>query len=112
VPDYQFKFYCSWSELPGGSLIITGGGEPAVRDVVRLDVGTFVVSSQPPMHTARFHHAAVYHAQYVYVLAGYRLSKCEKYVCAESRWEVLACSRYEYECSRAAQQPLCSWRQR
>jgi hypothetical protein len=75
--------------LPGGSLLITGGG----RDVVRVDVGTFAVSPQPPMHTARSLHAAVYHSQYVYVLGGYgdrHLRECERYVCAESRWEVLA----------------------
>jgi hypothetical protein len=43
------------------------------------------------MHTARYHHAAVYHSQYLYVLGGYdEWSKCERYVCAESRWEVLA----------------------
>jgi hypothetical protein len=74
--------------LPGGSLLITGGdGFCGVRDVVRVDVGTFAVSPQPPMHTARESHAAVYHSQYVYVL-GYK--ECERYVCAESIWEVLA----------------------
>jgi hypothetical protein len=90
VPHYEFNGACRWSELPGGSLLITGGS----RDVVRLDVGTFAVSPQPPMHTARGSHAAVYHSQYVYVLGGFnsprRLSECERYVCAESRWEVLA----------------------
>jgi hypothetical protein len=39
VPHYQFKDSCRWSELPGGSLLITGGDRS--RDVVRLDVGTF-----------------------------------------------------------------------
>jgi hypothetical protein len=96
MPHYQFRIACCWSELPGGSLLITGGGysERAVRDVVRVDVGTFAVLPQPPMHTARSHHAAVYHSQYVYVLGGYDsngvLKECERYVCAESRWEVLA----------------------
>jgi hypothetical protein len=85
VPRYKFKWGCRWSELPGGSLLITGGGSS--RDVVRLDVGTFAVSPQPPMHTARSRHAAVYHSQYVYVL-GYR--ECERYLVAENRWEVLA----------------------
>jgi hypothetical protein len=79
--------------LPGGSLLITGGS-PGVRNVVSVDVRTFAVSSQPPMHTARCLHAAVYHAQYVYVLGGLNsdrfLRECERYVCAESRWEVLA----------------------
>jgi hypothetical protein len=88
VPHYQFKGACRWSELPGGSLLITGGkvDSTSVRDVVRVDVGTFAVSPQPPMHTARYGHAAVYHSQYVYVLG---FSKCERYSCAESRWEVL-----------------------
>jgi hypothetical protein len=44
------------------------------------------------MHTARYHHAAVYPSQYLYVLGGYNdrcLSECERYSCAESRWEEL-----------------------
>jgi hypothetical protein len=44
------------------------------------------------MHTARYSHAAVYHSQYLYVLAGVSadyLRECERYVCAESRWEEL-----------------------
>jgi hypothetical protein len=49
----------------GGSLLITGGRG---RDVVKLDVGTFAVLHQPPMHTTRSNHAALYHSQYVYVL--------------------------------------------
>jgi hypothetical protein len=92
VPRYQFKGYCRWSELPGGSLLITGGGDS--RDVVKIDtLREYAASSQPPMHTARRSHAAVYHSQYVYVLGGHGgvyLSECERYVCAESRWEVLA----------------------
>jgi hypothetical protein len=86
VPHYRFKSGCRLSELPSGGLLITGG-MPGVRDVVRVDVGTFAVSPQPSMHTARRDHATVYHSQYVYVLG---LSECERYVCAESRWEVLA----------------------
>jgi hypothetical protein len=94
VSHYLFNDGCRWSKLPGGSLLITGGGSrDAVSDVVRLDVGTFAVSPQPPMHTPRSDHAAVYHSQYVYVLGGYSnprcLSECERYSCAESRWEVL-----------------------
>jgi hypothetical protein len=96
VPYYEFKDGCRWSELPGGSLLITGGfvDYHSVRDVVKIDtLREYAASSQPPMHTARLRHAAVYHAQYVYVLGGYNeghLSECERYVCAESRWEVLA----------------------
>jgi hypothetical protein len=45
------------------------------------------------MHTARGSHAAVNHSQYLYVLGGYKagnLRECERYVCAESRWEELS----------------------
>jgi hypothetical protein len=85
VPDYHFEWHCRWSELPGGSLLITGGRG---RDVV-VDDGTFAVSHQPPMHTARSNHAALYHSQYVYVLRGSGRRECKRYSCAESRWEVL-----------------------
>jgi hypothetical protein len=98
VPRYQFEFGCRWSELPGGSLLITGGGH-GERDVVKIDtLREYAASSQPPMHAYRSQHAAVYHSQYVYVLGGYIESReadwclraCERYVCAESRWEELA----------------------
>jgi hypothetical protein len=93
VPSYQFKESCCWSELPGGSLLITGGGDPPVREVVRIQVGTFAVSPLPRMITARSVHSAVYHAQYVYVLGGEDangvLSECERYACQTNRWESL-----------------------
>jgi hypothetical protein len=92
VPGYQFNHRSSWCELPGGSLLITGGWD-AVRDAVKIDtLREWAVSSLPPMHTARAGPAALYHSQYVYVLGGVCgkfLSECERYVCAESRWEVL-----------------------
>jgi hypothetical protein len=93
VHDYQFKNYCQWSELPGGSLLITGG-YPAGREVVKLDtLREFAISAQPPMHTARGSHAVVYHSQYLYSLGGHSdnsyLRECERYVWPESRWEVL-----------------------
>jgi hypothetical protein len=93
VPSYIFKECCCWTEVPGGSLIITGGGLPVVSEVDRIDVGTFEVSPQRDMLTPRFYHAAVYHTQHLYALGGYddsrRLSECERYVCAENRWEAL-----------------------
>jgi hypothetical protein len=62
--------------------------------VVKIDtLRECAVSSQSPMHTARCSHAAVYHSQYLYVLGGWNLGRylndCERYVCVESRWEVL-----------------------
>jgi hypothetical protein len=96
LPGYQFKDACRWSELPGGRLLITGefdGYSTTRREVVMIDtLREWAVVSQPPMHTARSMHAAVYHAQHLYVLGGFRssfLSECERYVCADSRWEVL-----------------------
>jgi hypothetical protein len=71
IPGYEAKVNCRLSELPGGSLLVTGGF-PGVRVVVKPDtLREFAVSSLPPMHTARYSHAAVYHFQYLYVLGGY-----------------------------------------
>jgi hypothetical protein len=109
MPDYLFKIGSQWSELPGGSLLITGGDpyednlEPdevttIAREVAKIDtLREFAVCSVPPMHSARSEHAAVYHSQYLYVLGGYFansleenfMSECERFVLAESRWEVL-----------------------
>jgi hypothetical protein len=87
MPAYRFNYGCRWSELPRGSLLITGGGE-GVREVDKIDtLRECAASHQPPMHTARSMHAALYHSQYVYVLAGYigrHLSECKRYSCAES----------------------------
>jgi hypothetical protein len=94
VPSYNFKGGCCWSEVPGGSLLITGGGWIVVREVVRIDTRReFAVSDCPPMLTPRSAHAAVYHTPHLYVLGGVDdnsyLSECERYVSAENRWEAL-----------------------
>jgi hypothetical protein len=91
VPEFRFKMGCRWCELPGGSLLITGRSE---REAVKIETRReFTVLAQPPMHTARSDHAAVYHSQYVYVLGGcwelIELRECERFVLAESRWEAL-----------------------
>jgi hypothetical protein len=80
--------------MPGGSLLITGGvggdwseGWSSVREVVRIDT-----RSCPPMLTPRGNHATVYHTPHLYILGGRNdsyLSECERYVCAENRWEAL-----------------------
>jgi hypothetical protein len=106
VPSYTFKASCCWSEVPGGSLLITGGRNEdytAVREVVRIDTRReFAVSHCPPMLTPRRVHAAVYHTPHLYILGGLNgnkhLSECERYECAENRWEALpplprACSQ-------------------
>jgi hypothetical protein len=96
VPSYTFKYGCFWSEVPGGSLLITGGSNKnhcQVREVVRIDTcREFAVTHCAPMLTPRREHAVVYHTPHLYVLGGWSdrfLSECERYVCAENRWEAL-----------------------
>jgi hypothetical protein len=93
VPSYEFKHCCCWSEVLGGSLLITGGGYPIGREVVGIDTRReFAVSYCAPMLTPRNCHAAVYHTPYLYILGGRNdryLSECERYVCTEYRWEAL-----------------------
>jgi hypothetical protein len=92
--------------VPGGSLLITGGEDEeysAVMEVVRIDTRReFAVAHCAPMLTPRRRHAAVYHTPHLYILGGDSsrrcLSECERYVCAEKRWEALpplprACSQ-------------------
>jgi hypothetical protein len=103
VPSYRFKYGCCWSEVPGGSLIVTGGGLPAAEgEVERIDTcREFAVGHCPPMHFPRVFHAAVYHTPHLYLLGGWSgrlLRECERLACAEHRWEDLpslprACSR-------------------
>jgi hypothetical protein len=95
VPSYRLQRGCYWSEVPGGRLLITGGGYPAVREVVSIDTRReFAVVHCPPMLFPRSDHAAVYHDQHLYILGGRNdvflvFSECERYVCAENRWEAL-----------------------
>jgi hypothetical protein len=92
-PSYRFKIGCCWSEVPRGSLIITGGENPAFREVVRIDTRReFAVAHCSHMLTPRAYHAGVYHTPHLYILGGYDdrwLSECERYVCADDRWEAL-----------------------
>jgi hypothetical protein len=97
VTSHNFKDWCCWSEVPGGSLLITGGNDEdnrSVREVVRIDTRReFAVTHCPPMLTPRAGHATVYHTPHLYILGGYSgsrcLSECERYVCAANRWEAL-----------------------
>jgi hypothetical protein len=92
VQAYRLQKGCCWSELSGGSLLITGG-YPNAREVVRIDTRReFAVSRRPPMPTPKTFHCAVYHKHCLYVFGGYYgkyLDQCERYVCAEDRWEPL-----------------------
>jgi hypothetical protein len=96
IPLYTFQTGCCWSEVPGGSLLITSFGYSAqVGEVVRIDTGReFAVSHCPPMLTSRAYHATLYHTQHLYVLGGHTgkrtLRECERYVLAEDRWEALS----------------------
>jgi hypothetical protein len=70
-----------------------GGYETSVRDVMKLDtLREFAASDQLPMLTPRQCPAGLYHSQYLYVLGGMHgrwLSECERFSCAENRWEGL-----------------------
>jgi hypothetical protein len=108
VPSYTFNEGSCWSEVPGGSLLITGGLDEAfsaVRKVVRIGARReYAVTHCPPMLTPRGAHAAVHHTPHLYILGGMTgirhlsVCECERYVCAENRWQALpplpkACSR-------------------
>jgi hypothetical protein len=96
IPSYYFKYGCCWSELPGGSLLITGGMY-GLTEVERIDTRReFAIARCPPMLTPRESHTAVYCTPHLYVLGGMDdnddnrcLRECERYVCAENRWEAL-----------------------
>jgi hypothetical protein len=79
--------------VTGGSLLITGGGFEAVREIVRIDTRReFAVTHYTSMLTPRRAHTAVYHTPHLYILGGLNdsiLRECERYVCAENRWEAL-----------------------
>jgi hypothetical protein len=93
VPSYTFKEGCCWSEVPGGSLLVTGGGLRGVREVVRIDTRReYAVAHCPPMLTPRREYAAVPTTPHLYILGGWnnnKLGECERFVCAENRWEAL-----------------------
>jgi hypothetical protein len=95
VPSYSFKYGCCWSEVHGGGLLITGGRNEENRseELVRIDTRReLAVSHCAPMLTPRSFHAAVYHTPHLYILGGWNnscLKECERYVCAENRWEAL-----------------------
>jgi hypothetical protein len=88
VSSYTFKGCCCWSEVPEGSLLITGGEDEAyrvVREVVRINTRReFAVAHCAPILTPRRMHAAVYHTPHLCILGGSNddicLSECERYV--------------------------------
>jgi hypothetical protein len=52
VPSYTFKYGCYWNEVPGESLLITGGEWTADREVVRIDTRReFAVAHCAPAHS-------------------------------------------------------------
>jgi hypothetical protein len=70
VPSYMFNACCYWSEVPGGSLLFTGGAS-AVLEVVRIDNRReFAVAHCAPMLTSRRDHTAVYHTPHLCTLEG------------------------------------------
>jgi hypothetical protein len=88
IPHYNFNIGYNLSQLPRGSLLITGG-----RSMSRIDtLREFAVTHQPPLLTPKRYHCAVYHHPHLYLLGGMNdklHDECERYVCAEERWEIL-----------------------
>jgi hypothetical protein len=106
VPLFQFEYGCSWCEVPGGALLITGGGQS--HALTSIDVQReLAVTTKPPMQTARFQHCSVYYADCLYVLGGYShrkyLRRCERYVCTEKRWEAIPMLPRACECMSAVE---------
>jgi hypothetical protein len=89
IPSFRFLTASCWSELPGGVLLFTGGDQS--REAV--SIGTlkeFAVVRRRPMLTERREHGTVYYAAHLYALGGAGpKEECERYVCAEDRWEPL-----------------------
>jgi hypothetical protein len=97
VPSYIFKPGCCWIELPGGSLLFTGGEDNSgntAREIVRIDtLRDYAVSYRLPMLTPRQWHCAVHYDHHLYLLGGFNndkfLADCERFVCAENRSQTL-----------------------
>jgi hypothetical protein len=94
ITSYIFKDGSSLSELPDGSLLLTGGGHPHTREVTKIKPQRdFQVPAQPPMLSARGRHSARLHADFLYVIGGYctdrAIADCERFICAENRWEAI-----------------------
>jgi hypothetical protein len=71
-PSYTFKSCCCWSEVPGGSLLFTGGA-PAARKVGRIDTRReFTVAHCPPMLTPRGYPFTMYPTPHLYILGGWK----------------------------------------
>jgi hypothetical protein len=90
--SYEFNWGCTLSELPGGVLLFTGGGDS--KEAVSVDTRReFGVCERPSMLSARTWHAAVCHSYYLYVIGGRCKgdvsSYCERLICARSQWESL-----------------------
>jgi hypothetical protein len=85
VVSTRFCIECIWTELPDGTLLVTGLDRQ--RTVCIVDtVREYAVTTKAPMIHARSLHTSVYYDQHVYVIGCAK--DCERYACAEDRWEV------------------------
>jgi hypothetical protein len=88
---HTFKFRSSLCESPEGTLFITGGGSPTVTsEVVCIDPTTNVVTTKPPMKTARRSHGSVLYGGFLYVIGGRNdanLAECERYDTLHNHWQ-------------------------
>jgi hypothetical protein len=90
LPIFRFASASFWSELPGGVLLFTGGAGQSSSAVSIDTLRGFAVVQRRPMITERREHGTVYYAGYLYAIGGTGpKAECERYVCAEDRWEPL-----------------------
>mmetsp|Transcript_12935 Transcript_12935/g.24022 ORF Transcript_12935/g.24022 Transcript_12935/m.24022 type:complete len:274 (-) Transcript_12935:29-850(-) len=96
-----FKEGCSWCEVPGGFLYLTGGFDTVFLDHV-ISLGAereFSVTLRPHLLTKRQDHGSVYHSGFLYIIGGnaenpegtesINLSECERYSILEGAWEAI-----------------------
>lgn len=90
---FTFKWGCVWCLLPGGDIVITGGGFTSTNEATNIcSHKDFAVTLKPPMLTARSGHGAVHNRGYLYVIGGANgryLNECERFDCTQNRWEAL-----------------------
>lgn len=89
LSSHTFKRGCVFTELPSGTIFVTGGGSPSCTDTFTIDFADIKFTSMPPMAEARSYHGAVFYSSYVFALGGNMDGRCEYYDCKEGRWHYI-----------------------
>ena len=91
---FSFKPGAAYCEIPGQSVIYSGGDiKGGCNEVYQIDPLRGNISSLPCMYTYRSYHSIVYYDNSVYVFGGCngntRLNSCEKYDIHKGNWMFL-----------------------